>query len=126
MAAEVAAGRGSVRATGLVSTTGRADGQAADRLARRRRHAAGSDPAGQPRYTTEAMLAKIQGRVRLSVVVRADGTVGDVKVDRLARLAVRTGRKSDRGRKVWRFKPGMRQGHPVDVQVTLILDFRLH
>ena len=34
----------------------------------------------QPKYTTDAMVAKIQGSVRLSIVVRADGTVGDVKV----------------------------------------------
>jgi protein TonB len=80
----------------------------------------------QPRYTTEAMVAKIQGSVRLSVVVRADGTVGDVKV--IESLDSRYGldaRAIDAAR-AWRFKPSLRQGKPVDVQVTLILDFRLH
>jgi len=80
----------------------------------------------QPKYTTDAMIAKIQGSVRLSVVVRADGTVGDVTVveslDRRYGLDVR----AIEAAKAWRFTPGMRQGRPVDVLVTLILDFRLH
>jgi protein TonB len=80
----------------------------------------------QPKYTTEAMMAKIQGSVRLSVVVRADGTVGDVRV--LDSLDTRFGldARAIEAARAWRFKPGMRQGRPVDVQVTLILDFRLH
>ena len=80
----------------------------------------------QPKYTTEAMIAKIQGSVRLSVVVRSDGTVGDVRV--LDSLDTRFGldARAIEAAKAWRFKPGMRQGRPVDVQVTLILDFRLH
>lgn len=80
----------------------------------------------QPKYTTDAMVAKIQGSVRLSVVVRADGTVGDVKV--VDSLDTRFGldARAVEAAKAWRFRPSLRQGHPVDVQVTLILDFRLH
>jgi protein TonB len=33
-----------------------------------------------PNYPPEAMRAKIQGRVKLEMVVQADGTVGDVRV----------------------------------------------
>jgi protein TonB len=80
----------------------------------------------QPKYTSEAMIAKVQGSVRLSIVVRADGTVGDVKI--VDSLDTRFGldARAIEAAKAWRFKPGLRQGHPVDVQVTLILDFRLH
>lgn len=80
----------------------------------------------QPTYTTDAMVAKIQGSVRLSVVVRADGTVGDVKV--IDSLDARYGldARAIAAARTWRFRPGMRQGRPVDVLVTLILDFRLH
>jgi periplasmic protein TonB len=80
----------------------------------------------QPKYTTEAMIAKVQGSVRLSIVVRADGTVGEVKI--VDSLDTRFGldARAIEAAKAWRFKPGLRQGHPVDVQVTLILDFRLH
>jgi protein TonB len=80
----------------------------------------------QPAYTTAAMVAKIQGAVRLLVVVRADGTVGDVKV--VSSLDARYG-LDDRAiaaAKAWKFKPGLRQGVPVDVQVVMILEFHLH
>jgi periplasmic protein TonB len=80
----------------------------------------------QPKYTADAMVAKIQGSVRLSIVVRADGTVGDVKV--VESLDTRFGldARAVEAARAWRFTPSLRQGHPVDVQVTLILDFRLH
>jgi periplasmic protein TonB len=80
----------------------------------------------QPTYTTAAMVAKIQGAVRLLVVVRADGTVGDVKV--VGSLDSRYG-LDDRAvaaARAWRFTPGLRQGVPVDVQVVMILEFHLH
>ena len=80
----------------------------------------------QPTYTTAAMVAKIQGAVRLLVVVRADGTVGDVKI--LGSLDAKYGLDDQAiaAAKAWRFKPGLRQGVPVDVQVMMILEFHLH
>jgi protein TonB len=80
----------------------------------------------QPTYTTAAMVAKIQGAVRLLVIVRADGTVGDVKV--IGSLDPKYG-LDDRAiaaAKAWKFKPGLRAGVPVDVQVIMILEFHLH
>jgi protein TonB len=77
-----------------------------------------------PTYTPEAMRAKTQGNVELEVVVRANGTVGDVRVTKsldpgLDQEAVKCARQ-------WLFRPGMLQGSPVDVYVTLIIEFRLH
>ncbi|HUL75572.1 MAG TPA: energy transducer TonB [Vicinamibacterales bacterium] len=80
----------------------------------------------EPTYTSEAMVAKIQGSVRLSVVVRADGAVGDVEV--VGSLDQRYG-LDDRAvaaARQWRFKPGLRMGQPVETRVTIILEFRLH
>jgi protein TonB len=77
-----------------------------------------------PTYTADAMRGKIQGNVELEVVVRANGTVGDVRVTKsldpgLDQEAIKCARQ-------WLFKPGMLQGSPVDVYVTLIVEFRLH
>lgn len=80
----------------------------------------------QPAYTTAAMVAKIQGIVRLLVVVRADGTVGDVKVDGSLDARYGLDQEAVRAARAWRFKPGVRRGQPVDVQVVLLLEFRLH
>lgn len=79
----------------------------------------------KPAYSADAMRAKIQGSVLLEVVVQSDGTPGDIRIirsldreglDRQAVLAVRQ----------WRFNPGRLGGVPVDVLVTIVLDFWIH
>ena len=79
----------------------------------------------QPRYTPEAMRARIQGTVVLSAVVLPDGTVSDVVVLRsldprlgLDDAAVATARK-------WRFEPGTRAGTPVAVRIMVEFEFNL-
>ncbi len=79
----------------------------------------------KPTYSNEAMRARIQGSVILEAVIQRDGTPRDIRVirsldpgglDRQAVLAVEQ----------WRFKPGLHDGQPVDVLVTIVLDFRVH
>lgn len=79
----------------------------------------------EPRYTTEAMRARIQGVVTLEVLVGADGTVKDVRVmkslDRASGLddqAIKTARQ-------WRFRPAMYQGQPVPYLVIIEMTFNL-
>ncbi|MEZ5318472.1 MAG: TonB family protein [Vicinamibacterales bacterium] len=79
-----------------------------------------------PKYTSEAMRAKIQGEVWLDVIVMPDGTVGDVRVARSLDRTFGLDQEAMKAAKLWRFKPGMFQGRAVPVQVTLILEFRLH
>lgn len=79
----------------------------------------------KPRYTQEAMRAKIEGLVELEVIVLAAGKVGSVRVTKsldkeygLDQAAIEAARK-------WMFKPGMRGGVPVPTRVGLMLEFRL-
>lgn len=79
----------------------------------------------KPQYTPEALAAKIEGNVMLDVVVRDDGTVGDVTVVKsldavhgLDDAAVSTVKR-------WRFTPGTRAGKPVAVMVTIEVTFTL-
>ena len=74
-------------------------------------------------YTDEARRAGITGEVVLEIVVRRDGSVGDVKL-----LHGLGGGLNDRARqavKAWRFAPATRQGTPVDVIVEVAVDFKL-
>jgi TonB family protein len=74
-------------------------------------------------YTDDARRRGIEGEVLLEIVVRRDGSVGDVRVlrgldrglDQRAAAAVRQ----------WRFAPANRRGAPVDVIVEVGIDFRL-
>ncbi|HEX7777589.1 MAG TPA: energy transducer TonB [Vicinamibacterales bacterium] len=80
----------------------------------------------QPLYTSPAMIAKITGVVVLEAVVRADGTVGAVRVVKSLDSKLGLDRAATEAAKQWVFKPGTRRGQAVDVLVTLILEFRLH
>ena len=74
-------------------------------------------------YTDEARRRGITGDVVLEIVVRRDGTVGEVTVlqgrgaglDQRAIAAVRQ----------WRFSPARRRGEPVDVLVEVAVEFTL-
>lgn len=79
-----------------------------------------------PRYTSEAMVTKINGVVVLEAVVRADGTIGAVRVVKSLDAKFGLDRAAIEAAKQWVFKPGIRRGQAVDVIVTLILEFRLH
>jgi periplasmic protein TonB len=79
-----------------------------------------------PQYTAPAMQAKVQGSVTLEAVVRADGTVGDVKVIKSLDKVFGLDDQAIISAKQWLFRPGTYRGQPVDVLVTLVLDFRIH
>ena len=79
----------------------------------------------QPDYTSEAMLAKVQGEVVLDVVVLASGRVGDVRVVRGPKPSFGLEDKAIATAKRWTFKPSLRKGVPVNVRVTIILTFTL-
>jgi TonB family protein len=77
----------------------------------------------EPRYTQEALKAKLQGTVVLEVVIRSDGTVGEVRILRgldpgLDENAVDAVRR-------WLFVPGKFRGRPVDIVAEVVVEFRL-
>jgi protein TonB len=86
------------------------------------------DPIRQPHpnYTTGAMAAKIQGDVALEVVVRKDGTVGDVHVVRSLDPYQGLDAEAVRTAKAWTFRPATCAGSAVDMIVSIVLEFRLH
>lgn len=78
----------------------------------------------KPRYTPEALEQKIQGSVWLEVVVTRDGRIGDVCVQR----ALDPGGLDEQAIAAalqWTFEPGRLAGRPVDVVVTVVMDFSI-
>jgi len=78
-----------------------------------------------PRYTSEALQARIQGVVLLEAVVKADGTVDSVKVIRSLDPKFGLDQEAIKTAKRWRFEPGTRLGEPVPVVVSIELTFAL-
>lgn len=74
-------------------------------------------------YSDEARRANIEGEVELEIVVRRDGTVGEVKVLRGLRGGLNE--RAVQAVRQWRFAPGRMKGVPVDVVVQVSVEFRL-
>jgi TonB family protein len=75
-----------------------------------------------PGYPSQLMRQNVSGTVILYAVIRADGTVGNVRVlrgidDRLDRYATQAVSQ-------WKFEPAMKNGAPVDVEATFKIPFR--
>jgi TonB family protein len=79
----------------------------------------------KPKYTADAMRAKVQGTVWLECVVNPDGTVGKVEVVRSLDRTFGLDNEAIEAAKQWRFSPGLRLGEPVAVLVTIELTFTL-
>ena len=79
-----------------------------------------------PKYTSDAMRAKIQGMVKVQIVVMEDGTVGRARV--LDSLDPRFGLDANAlaAAKQYRFEAGQLNGRAVPVAVSIDLEFRLH
>ena len=79
----------------------------------------------KPAYTADAMRAKVQGSVWLECIVMPDGSVGEVKVTRSLDPIFGLDQEAIKAAKMWRFRPGMRQGEAVPVIITIELTFTL-
>ena len=79
----------------------------------------------KPNYTPEAKAQKIQGSVWLKIIVGASGDVTDVVVNRSLDAEYGLDQAAMDAAWQWKFKPGMKDGQPVAVRVTLELTFTL-
>jgi len=77
----------------------------------------------KPDYTEEARRRGVRGDVVMEIVVRRDGSVGDVKV--LQGLGYGLDERALTAVKQWKFSPGTLKGTPVDVMVEVSMEFRL-
>jgi TonB family protein len=76
-------------------------------------------------YTAEASQNRIEGTVGLDTVVRADGTVGDVKVTESLDTIYGLDANAVKAMKQWVFKPGMKDGKAVAVRVHVVMNYTL-
>jgi TonB family protein len=77
----------------------------------------------KPDYTEDARRRGINGEVELEIVVRSDGTVGDVRLVR--GLGAGLDQRAIDAVRQWRFAPARRFGTPVDVLVQIAVEFRI-
>ena len=77
----------------------------------------------EPTYSEEARKAKYQGVVVLSAIVRKDGTI---EIQRVVRgLGLGLDENAIAALRQWKFRPGMKNGAPVDVALNIEVNFSL-
>jgi len=77
----------------------------------------------EPTYSEEARKAKYQGVVVLSAIVRRDGSIEILKVVR--GLGLGLDENAIQALKQWKFRPGLKNGIPVDVALNIEVNFSL-
>jgi len=80
--------------------------------------------APDPNYTEEARRAKKQGTCVLWLIVDAAGHPRDLKVVR--GLGLGLDEKALEAVRQWRFQPALKDGRPVDVQISVEVEFHLY
>jgi len=77
----------------------------------------------RPTYPPEALRLRIQGSVILSLVVSSEGLPADIRV--VHSLSSDLDQAAIEAVEQWRFRPGRRDDTPVNVLVTVALDFTI-
>jgi TonB family protein len=79
----------------------------------------------KPQYTPEAMQAKIEGTVFMKAVVRTDGTPVDIEITESLDTEYGLDKQAVTALSQWRFEPGVKDGKPVPVLITVEMRFTL-
>lgn len=77
-----------------------------------------------PEYAEVARQYKWQGVVLLSIVVNEEGSVSNLEVFSPAGLGL--DEKAVDAVSAWKFKPGMKNGEPISMQLTVEVEFHLY
>ncbi len=76
-----------------------------------------------PAYPQDLMHDRVEGVVVLYAVIHADGSVGDVRV--LEGFDERLNENARKALAQWRFRPGTKDGLPVDVEAVVRVPFKV-
>jgi protein TonB len=77
-----------------------------------------------PAYPADLIHDRVEGVVILYAIIRADGTVAEVKV--LEGFDDRLDENARKALSAWHFVPGTRDGSPVDLEAVVRIPFRAH
>src|SRR5262249_28185736 len=76
----------------------------------------------KPRYPAEALAARVSGAVIAEIRIRTDGSVGDVRIIQSVPMFDNAAIDAFLG---WKFEPTLLNGEPVELLMTVTMDFRV-
>jgi TonB family protein len=77
----------------------------------------------EPQYTEEARMARLVGSVIVSTTLTPEGLPTNFHIVRSLGLGL--DEKASQALSGWRFRPGMKQGNPVEITASIEVNFRL-
>lgn len=77
----------------------------------------------EPEFSASSKEAFVEGVVKVSTVVSTEGIVANCQVVR--GLNAEEDKTAIKAVKLWRFQPGTKDGRPVNVRVTVEIEFHL-
>jgi TonB family protein len=77
----------------------------------------------EPEFSANSKEAFVEGVVKVSTVVTPEGNVSNCQIIR--GLNAEEDRTALKAVKLWRFQPGTKDGKPVNVRVTVEIEFHL-
>ena len=77
-----------------------------------------------PAYPADALRDNVEGVVKLYAIIRADGTVSGIKL--LNGVDPRIDVAAERALSRWQFRPGTKNGDPVDLEAVVLIPFVKH
>jgi TonB family protein len=80
--------------------------------------------APEPEYSEQARKKKIKGTVLLSLTVTVDGTTRDIKV--VKGVGYGLDEKAVEAVSRWKFNPALRDGQPIEREITVEVGFNLY
>lgn len=80
----------------------------------------------KPKYTSEAMRAKIQGVAEVEAVINEQGLVTEARIHKSLDKVFGLDLEAIAAARKWRFRPATLNGKPVPFKVIIQLEFRLH
>jgi TonB family protein len=75
-------------------------------------------------YSEKARKARVQGVVGLRVIITSEGKIGDVTI--VKKLNPDLDEKAVEAVHKWKFKPAIKDGQPVAVQINVNMQFALY
>ncbi len=78
-----------------------------------------------PKYTSDAMRAKIQGAVELEAVVGTNGIITEIRVIKSLDRAFGLDEEAMRTARQWLFRPARLKGEAVPMLVVIVMEFSL-
>jgi TonB family protein len=79
----------------------------------------------EPEYPEPARAAGVGGKVFVEAIIRADGTVGDLKLLKESPGGLGFAEAAMKAIRQWRYEPALLAGEPVPVRFTVMISFTL-